>query len=173
MKIRRTSTKERSLESIRFVAFDFDGVFTDNRVVVSENGLESVICNRSDGVGLAMLREIGIGTAIISTEENPVVAARARKLNIDCYGGSLNKVKTLEGIISPMNIPLSDVAFLGNDVNDLDCLKSVGFPVAVADAFEEVKRISRVVLKKKGGQGAVREFCEMIYRSQNPRDLKR
>jgi len=152
------------LENIKIVFFDFDGVFTNNQVIISQTGEESVICNRSDGLGLSMLRNMNIDMAIISTETNPVVKMRADKLKIDCYQACEDKLKILKDIINKKNIPIEQVAYVGNDINDITCLNSVGLPVAVADAYHQVKKTSKIILKKKGGYGAVREFCEILYK---------
>lgn len=151
-----------NFKKIKAVVFDFDGVFTDNRVIVSEDGKESVICNRSDGIGLEMLRSLGIPITIISTEKNPVVAIRAKKLELPVEHGVGDKIKELEKFSKAVNVDFENIAYLGNDVNDAECMKKVGFPAAVADAVEDIKVISSFVLNKKGGKGAVREFCELI-----------
>lgn len=152
--------------TIKLVVFDFDGVFTDNRVIVSEDGKESVICNRSDGIGLSMLRKQGIEMIILSTEKNKVVEHRAKKLQLECHYNIDNKLKYLKLLLKQKGISLKNTAFLGNDINDYDCLKNVGLPVVVADAFPEVKKIAKIILTKKGGEGAVREFCELLSNSK-------
>ena len=110
---------------IRLIAFDFDGVFTDNMVYVFEDGSEAVRCFRSDGIGLQKLNNLGIETIIISTEANPVVSARARKLKIDCVQDCEDKRGALEDRIAKTGISLDQVAFVGNDINDLACLTCV------------------------------------------------
>ena len=110
------------IKNIRFVAFDFDGVFTDNMVYVLEDGREAVRCNRSDGIGLQKLKKLKIETAIISTEPNPVVSARARKLNLKCFQDCHDKRAVLDEITQRLGISLAETAFMGNDVNDLPCL---------------------------------------------------
>ena len=155
------------IKNIKAIIFDFDGVFTDNRVIVYEDGKESVICNRSDGFGLEMVRSLGIPMKIISTEENPVVAHRAKKLKLPVSHGVDDKLAELTKYSNETNIQISDFAYVGNDINDLQCMKKVGFPVAVADAVEDIKLISTLILNKKGGDGAVRELCELIYKSYN------
>lgn len=151
------------IKNIQLLVFDFDGVFTNNKVIVSESGEESVICDRSDGIGLAMLRSLGIEMIILSTESNKVVTKRAEKLKIQCRQGIPDKLVELHSIAMEYNISLDRMAYLGNDINDLDCLKAVGLPVVVADAYPQVKEIATLILKKNGGDGAVREFCEFLY----------
>ena len=152
-------------KEIKALVFDFDGVFTDNRVIVSENGKESVICNRSDGIGLEMLRSLGIPMTIISTEKNPVVAFRAKKLKLTVAHGVKNKIEKLEKFSSSVNVSYEHIAFVGNDINDTECMKKVGFPIAVSDAVDEIKLIAKHLLNRNGGNGAVRELCELIYKS--------
>lgn len=157
-----------NFKDIKAVVFDFDGVFTDNRVIVSEDGKESVICNRSDGIGLEMLRRLGIPMIIISTEKNPVVVFRAKKLKLPVVHGVENKIKELKKYSQITGIGIEKFAYVGNDINDIECMNAVGFPIAVADAVEDIKKISLFVLSKKGGDGAVRQLCELIFKtSQN------
>jgi len=152
----------QAFEAVRFVAFDFDGVFTDNMVYVIEDGREAVRCNRGDGIGLSRLREIDIGTAIISTEVNPVVKARAKKLKISCVNGCDDKLGALTQMLDAAGLDLKQAAFVGNDINDLPCLEKVGLPIVVADAHESVISSAKYRTTKAGGLGAVREVCDMI-----------
>ena len=143
------------------VVTDFDGVHTDDRVLVGEDGGEFVVTNRSDGMGVRMLREAGVPLLILSTEVNPVVSARARKLGVDVRQGLDDKAGALLEWSTAKGFDLSRVAYLGNDVNDLACLALVGWPVAVADAHPLVVAAARVVLTRRGGDGAVRELAEL------------
>lgn len=152
------------LAKIRLVAFDFDGVFTDNMVYVLENGTEAVRCFRSDGLGLQKLEQLGIETVIISTEANPVVSARARKLKIRCVQDCLDKRAALESIVKESGISLAEVAFVGNDINDLPCLECVALPIVVQDAHPDVVSTARYQTKNPGGHGAVREVCDLFER---------
>lgn len=155
------------IAKIRLVAFDFDGVFTDNMVYVLENGTEAVRCFRSDGLGLHKLEQLGIETVIISTEANPVVSARAHKLKIRCLQDCRDKRAALESIAKELGISLSEVAFVGNDINDLPCLTCVALPIVVQDAHPDVVSTARYQTKNPGGHGAVREVCDLFekYRS--------
>jgi len=153
--------KERIFKT-RLIAFDFDGVFTDNMVYVFEDGSEAVRCCRGDGIGLQKLKQLGIETVIISTESNPVVSARAAKLKIRCFQNCKDKRKTLESLAQEMGISLTEVAFVGNDINDLACLTSVGLPIVVQDAHLDVMPLSAYCTKKRGGSGAVREVCDVF-----------
>jgi 3-deoxy-D-manno-octulosonate 8-phosphate phosphatase (KDO 8-P phosphatase) len=147
---------------IRLVAFDFDGVFTDNTVYVLEDGSEAVRCFRSDGIGLQKLKQLKIETVIISTESNPVVSARAAKLKMRCVQNCEDKRKTLESLAQEMGISLVEVAFVGNDINDLACLTSVGLPIVVQDAHPDVIPLAAYHTRNRGGHGAVREVCDLF-----------
>jgi YrbI family 3-deoxy-D-manno-octulosonate 8-phosphate phosphatase len=136
-------------------------------VYVFENGSEAVRCFRSDGIGLQKLEKMGIKTVIISTEANPVVSARARKLKMECVQNCSDKRAVLEEFAGNMGITLDEVAFVGNDVNDLACLTCVALPIVVRDAHPDVIAAARYRTKKPGGCGAVREICDLfeMYRS--------
>lgn len=148
--------------AIQLLVLDFDGVMTDNRVLVDEGGHEAVWVHRGDGWGIARLREAGLPVVVISTETNPVVAARCRKLQIDSIQGCDDKLAALQQLASERNIDRGSIAYVGNDVNDLDCLKWVGFPIAVADAESEVLAVTKRITSKAGGWGAVREVADWI-----------
>jgi len=152
-------------KNIKAVIFDFDGVFTNNLVIVSEDGKESVICNRSDGIGLEMLRKLNMPMMIVSSEINPIVKFRAKKLRLPVVHGVKNKLEEIIKFCESNKFSLDDIAFVGNDINDAESMRKVGFPVAVADAVYSIKKISLIILEKNGGTGAVREFCELIYNS--------
>lgn len=147
---------------LRLVAFDFDGVFTDNSVYVTQDGIESVRCVRSDGLGLQKLAALGIATIIISTETNPVVTARSRKLSVRCIQGCDDKRAALENVIAELGVSMAETAFVGNDVNDLECLKVAGLPIVVADAHQDVLPYAAFRTETRGGYGAVREICDLI-----------
>jgi 3-deoxy-D-manno-octulosonate 8-phosphate phosphatase (KDO 8-P phosphatase) len=151
------------LERVRFVAFDFDGVFTDNRVWVNERGEEMLVFSRSDGLGLRRLDEVGVGYLIVSMERNPIVGARAQKLQAECFQGVDDKLTLLHERVGD---DLSDVAYVGNDINDADCLRAVGLPVVPADGWPEVQQLARMVLSRPGGNGCVRELCDAIWEAK-------
>ena len=154
--------------TIQAIIFDFDGVFTDNRVIVNENGQESVICNRSDGFGISAIKKYGISLLVLSKEKNPVVQKRCEKLGMPCVQGIDDKKTFLAAWLRENAIDLNHVIYLGNDVNDIECLKYVGCGVVVADAHDDAKRAAKIVLKNNGGQGAVRELCDLVM-SRNKR----
>ncbi len=149
--------------NIKLVVFDFDGVFTDNCVIVNQFGEESVKCWRSDGIGLTRLKSIGIEILILSTETNIVVQKRSEKLNVKCIQGVNDKALVLEEYCTKLGIDLTNTVFVGNDINDISAFKIVGLPIGVADSYPEV--IDNVVFQSKrpGGYGAVREICDLIY----------
>jgi N-acylneuraminate cytidylyltransferase len=153
--------------SIDLVVFDFDGVFTDNRVIVLQDGREAVICNRSDGMGVSLLKKQGMKMLVLSTETNPVVAARCQKLGLDYVHGIENKLEKLRALAAERDIPLSRIAYLGNDVNDLECLRAVGLAVVPADAHLAVHSFAKLKLNNRGGEGAVREFCDFMLLNFN------
>jgi N-acylneuraminate cytidylyltransferase len=152
----------RNLADIALLVLDFDGVLTDNAVMVSEDGLESVRCNRSDGWGIARLREQGVEVVIMSTETNAVVSARARKLAVEAFSAVDDKATALQRLIEQKRIDAARVAFVGNDVNDLPAMEVAGLAIAVADAVPDVRRAAHLVTEERGGQGAVREVCDLL-----------
>jgi YrbI family 3-deoxy-D-manno-octulosonate 8-phosphate phosphatase len=150
--------------AIDLVVFDFDGVFTDNRVLVSSDGRESVICDRGDGHGISRLRQLGIPLIVMSTERDPVVAGRCRKLGLECLQGVDDKLAALRRLLHDRGAALSNTIYVGNDVNDLSCLKAVGCAVVPEDAHADVRSHAHVVLRRSGGRGAVRELCDAILK---------
>lgn len=159
---------EEEIRKIKLVALDFDGVFTDNRVFIDENGRESVVCDRSDSLGLKMLREKrpDITVLVISKETNNVVRARCDKLNIACKTGIDDKLTVLKEIVKEMKLNPEQVAYLGNDVNDLECIAYAGIGVAVADSDPRVLEVADYRTRKNGGRGAIREFIDIILNQQ-------
>jgi 3-deoxy-D-manno-octulosonate 8-phosphate phosphatase (KDO 8-P phosphatase) len=156
----------RALRAVRLAVFDFDGVFTDNRVWVNERGEETVVCCRADGYGLRRLAEAGVESLIVTSETVPVAAARARKLGVECVQGAEDKLAVLREAAARRGFSLAETAYLGNDVNDADCLAAVGLPVVPADAWPEVRPLALWVLSRRGGEGCVREFCDAVWRAR-------
>ena len=155
------------LSTVKLIAFDFDGVFTDNTVYVTQGGVESVRCWRSDGLGLSRLQSIGVHVFIISTEENPVVTVRANKLKMPCKQGVEDKAAAILQTCTELGIEPEHTMFVGNDINDIPAFKSVGLPVAVADAYPEVDPYVLFQTEKSGGLGAVREICDLVFNARN------
>ena len=154
------------LQVVRLAVFDFDGVFTDNSVWVDQDGTESVRCCRADGFGLARLREVGVDAVILTTETVPVAVARAKKLDVDCRYGLFDKLAALHEEADSRSVALAQTAYIGNDVNDAECLRAVGLPVCPADAWPEVAGLARWTLERRGGEGCVREFCDAVWSAQ-------
>ncbi|MBZ5559488.1 MAG: HAD hydrolase family protein [Acidobacteriia bacterium] len=155
------------LRRVRLVVFDFDGVFTDNTVYVSQDGVESVRCWRGDGLGIATLTQAGVDTVIVSKETNPVVSARSRKLAMRCVQGCDDKLSAVRALAAELGVTLEDVAFVGNDINDLACLEAVGLPIVVQDAHHDVLGAAVYRTTACGGRGAVREVCDAIVSARN------
>jgi YrbI family 3-deoxy-D-manno-octulosonate 8-phosphate phosphatase len=154
-------------EKIELLVLDFDGVLTDNRVWVDQDGREIVAANRSDSYGINLLRQAGVETVVISKETNPVVAARCRKMNVPFIQGEDDKASALKKVLTERKIDPANVVFIGNDVNDLPCFPLVGWAVAVADALPEVARQADFVLSRSGGHAAVREMCDLILQRKS------
>jgi len=146
----------------QLVVFDFDGVFTDNRVLVDQDGRESVFCDRGDGMAIEWLNRSGIRGLILSKERNPVVAARAKKVGLPVAQAVDGKAEFLKQWCAEKGVDLAKVIYVGNDFNDLECFEIVGCAVAVGDAVPEVKEAADAVLSRPGGCGAIRELIEMI-----------
>ncbi|MDP4504299.1 N-acetylneuraminate synthase family protein [Nonomuraea sp. G32] len=144
------------------VITDFDGVHTDDRAYVDSDGREMVLVSRSDGMGVSLLRRSGVKVLIMSTEHNPVVAARARKLGVPVLQGLADKRTVLRDWLRIEGLDPARVAYVGNDVNDLGPMGEVGWPVATPDAHPRVRAAARVVLTTAGGSGAVRELCDRV-----------
>lgn len=159
---RRRRNLQALPDPISGLVMDFDGVFTDNRVIVFQDGREAVFCDRGDGMGLDRLKRSGLPLLVLSTEENPVVRARCEKLGILCQQGISDKISALEEWITKNNLNPSETIYVGNDINDLACLRYVGCGVAVGDAYPEVKMSARITLTAPGGNGAIRELCDLI-----------
>jgi YrbI family 3-deoxy-D-manno-octulosonate 8-phosphate phosphatase len=149
---------------IELVIFDFDGVITDNRVWTDQDGREMVASSRSDSLRIKQLRQAGINVLILSSEPNPVVAARAKKIGVESISGVELHAKgsRMRQVLEQKKIKAGNVVYVGNDINDLPCFEIAGWAVAVADAYPEVIRAADFVLSRGGGQGAVREVCELI-----------
>jgi N-acylneuraminate cytidylyltransferase len=158
----RPGSRRAFPEDPRLVVFDFDGVMTDNRVWVDEDGTESVACNRSDGLGLERLRRLGLDLFVLSTEANPVVSARCRKLGLSLEQSVASKADRLQCLLRERGVAAADVVYVGNDVNDADCMRIVGCSVAVADAHPDVRHLADIMLTRPGGHGAVRELCDRL-----------
>ncbi len=149
---------------VSFIVFDFDGVFTDNRVWVDQTGREAVAAHRGDGMGVALLKRAGVAMLILSTEENPVVAARARKLGLPVLHGVEDKAAALRAYMAEHGLRAEESIYIGNDINDIPCFEVVAWAAVVADAHPEAKRAADAVLPQPGGHGAVRALADRLLR---------
>jgi 3-deoxy-D-manno-octulosonate 8-phosphate phosphatase (KDO 8-P phosphatase) len=156
------------LDAIRAVGFDFDGVFTDNKVWIGQDGAEWVRCDRGDGLAIRMLQAAiarGLMRAevfILSRERNPVTEARARKIGLECHSGCDDKLAFVEARLRAAEAGFAQLVYVGNDLNDLPVMTRAGFSVAPADAHDRVRQIASVVLPQRGGEGFVRAFVEHL-----------
>ncbi|MEW6577694.1 MAG: acylneuraminate cytidylyltransferase [Chloroflexota bacterium] len=149
-------------QPVAALVLDFDGVFTDNRVIVNQDGREAVLCDRSDGLGIARLKQLSVPILVLSTEENPVVQRRCEKLGIECIQGLGDKLATLKEWASARALSLAHMIYVGNDDNDVLCMEAVGCGVAVADAYPAARAAARFALESPGGRGAIREIADLI-----------
>jgi YrbI family 3-deoxy-D-manno-octulosonate 8-phosphate phosphatase len=144
------------------ILFDFDGVLTDNRVWVFQDGREAVACSRADGLAFDWFRAASLPVWIVSTERNEVVTRRAQKLKVPALQAVTDKAVALRTLAEEQNFALDRLIFVGNDVNDLPAMRLVGYPIAVADAHQAVLDIAAYRLATRGGQGVAREIAETI-----------
>jgi 3-deoxy-D-manno-octulosonate 8-phosphate phosphatase (KDO 8-P phosphatase) len=155
------------MRKVKMLLLDVDGVMTDGRIVMDSQGRELKHFNVRDGHGLVMVQRHGISVGILTGRKSDVVEHRARDLKItEVYQGALNKKEVFEKILEKNHLKPEDIAYMGDDIVDIPVLKRVGFSVAVADALEVVKKAVDYVTVSKGGQGAVREVCDMLLQAQ-------
>jgi len=153
----------QKLKQIKLLITDCDGVLTDGGMYYSESGDELKKFNTKDGMGISILKEQGIIVAIITGEDVELVKKRARKMNVDeVHCGVKNKLEVYLKLIEKYDLNEQQVAYIGDDINDAEVMRRVGVPISVNDGMNQVKEIARYVTKKNGGEGAVREVCELI-----------
>ncbi len=165
----------KKLQNISLIALDFDGVLTDNKVIHDQNGKESVLRSRADSLAIDLLDESGLynkknykslthklDIVILSRESNKVVLSVAQKIKIKCQNSICKKCDALKKEAELRNIDLKKVLFIGNDLNDFECMQASGVSVAVADSVPQIIECADYVTLQKGGQGAFREVCELI-----------
>ena len=148
-------------EKIKLFVYDFDGVMTNNKAYVDNQGNEFVQVNRADGLGISEIKKIGFKQIILSSEKNLVVSARAKKVQISCIQGVENK-NVLINYCNSNKLKLSDVAYIGNDINDYEVMRSVGYTFCPKDAHNDIKNISDYVFLTSGGDGVIRELYDLI-----------
>ena len=150
------------MNSLSLIVYDFDGVMTNNKAYVNEEGQEMVQVNRGDGLGISLIKKLGIKQIILSTETNPVVSVRAKKLNIDCFQGVDDKVMMIKQFCSQYDYNVKKVGYVGNDINDMEAMKIVEYSFCPADAHSDILKISKYILRSKGGEGVIRELYDLI-----------
>jgi 3-deoxy-D-manno-octulosonate 8-phosphate phosphatase (KDO 8-P phosphatase) len=161
----------KKIKLINYLILDVDGVLTDGSIIIDDLGNETKHFNVRDGHGLKLLMRAGIDIILITGRTSQVVEHRARELGItEVYQGAKNKVEILEEIFRKNNISGESVAYIGDDIVDIPVFKKVGLSVAVADASEHARKSADYISKSNGGQGAVREICEMILMVQGKWD---
>lgn len=172
---RRVKTRWPNIAAVHTIVFDFDGVFTDNKVYVSQSGEEFVRCDRSDGLAIDFLRRYrdrspqALQFFIVSTERNPVVEARARKLRIEVHQDVRDKLAFITAYLGKRSEPdpFAGLVYVGNDLNDLAVLRRAGFSIVPSDAHPKVQAIASAVLPHNGGSGFVRAAVEKLLRIDN------
>jgi 3-deoxy-D-manno-octulosonate 8-phosphate phosphatase (KDO 8-P phosphatase) len=159
--------QDRALK-IKMVIMDVDGTLTDGTLLILSDGEELKSYNVKDGTGILLARLAGLKTAIISGKTSKSLEKRAERLKIaEVHQGILDKKKTLDEILAKNKLNLEEIAYIGDDLGDLEVIKSVGLAAAVADAHPEIKKQSHFICKNPGGKGAVREFIEFILQAQD------
>ncbi len=152
-------------KKIKLLALDFDGVLTDGAVYIFQDGREVVRCSRKDGLGIELLKKAGILVGIISKETNPVVRARAKKLGVPCWQGvkdGKGKLAILKKLAVIHALSREEIAYMGDDINDLEALEYAGLAITVFDGHAKVKKVADYITRAKGGDHAVREVAECI-----------
>jgi len=153
-----------NIDKLDALVFDFDGVLTNNQVYVNENGKESVVCSRADGLAFDVLRKLSMPAYIVSTEKNLVVSARAKKIKIPVLQGVGDKVKVIQDLSIKDKFDLKKILYVGNDLNDYKAMQLCGYSACPSDSHKKIKSISSIVLNNKGGYGVVRELLEEVFK---------
>lgn len=153
------------MNKVKLFVMDVDGVLTDSSIYIGQKGEIMKRFNVKDGVGIKLLHENKIKTAIITSRKSDIVKNRSKELNINyVFQGVKNKFRALKNLSNKLKIPFSNIAYIGDDLHDLQILKEVGLPICPNDAVKEVKKASKIITKKDGGNGCVREICEFIIK---------
>ena len=150
------------LAKLKALMFDFDGVLTDNKVYVSEDGKEMVRCNRGDGLAFDAFRLLGLPVFIVSREANAVVGARASKLRTPLLQAVSNKLEAVIALAKKEGFSLPEILFVGNDLNDFDVMTASGMSACPSDSHPRIREIATYILESKGGEGAAREVAERL-----------
>jgi 3-deoxy-D-manno-octulosonate 8-phosphate phosphatase (KDO 8-P phosphatase) len=161
---RQQNSRRRKIrsEDIELIVYDFDGVMTNNTFMLREDGMESVIVNRSDGLAVEILKSKGIPQLILSKEHNKIVRTRAAKLGIPVLQGIDDKKTVLLEYCKRNAVDLKNIVYIGNDLNDAPVMNVVGFPIAPQDAYPEAKKAAKFIIATHGGGGVIRELLNII-----------
>jgi len=161
------------LRRVRMLIMDVDGVLTDAGMYYSETGDELKKFNTRDGHGITLLHAAGVLTAIVTRERTAIVTRRAQKLKIqECHQGILDKLPVVQDLLARHSLSAAQACYIGDDVGDLEAMRHVGLPVAVADAMPPIKKVAKYITTKKGGEGAVREICDLILAMRTTRPTR-
>ena len=152
-----------NINNIDAFVFDFDGVLTNNLVYLNQEGVESVVCSRADGLAFDVLRKLKKPTFILSTEKNSVVTMRAKKLKIPAIQGVSDKVEAIKELADKKKYNLKSILYVGNDLNDYLVMQVCGYTACPIDSHPRIKEISENILTAKGGNGVVRELLEQVF----------
>ena len=175
MRIKQNSHRRKiRSDEIELIVYDFDGVMTNNTLILREDGMESIVVNRSDGLAIEILKSKGIPQLILSKELNKIISTRAAKLGIPVLQGINEKKTALLEYCKHNSVDISNVVYIGNDLNDVSVMTVVGFPIAPQDAYPEAKRVAKFIIAVNGGCGVIREFLNIIKfeESRNERTHK-
>lgn len=157
-----------SAKKIRLAIFDIDGVLTDGRLYLLDDGQNLKAFHCHDGLGIKLLAKTGISTAVITSHRSTLIDKRMAQLQVaHVYQGIENKITAYEDLVAKLNVKDDEVAYMGDDLPDIAIIRRVGFGVAVANAVDMVKQFARYTTQRNGGEGAVREVCELIMQAQN------
>jgi 3-deoxy-D-manno-octulosonate 8-phosphate phosphatase (KDO 8-P phosphatase) len=163
-----SDTIASAAKKIRLAVFDMDGVLTDGRLYLLDDGQNLKAFHCHDGLGIKLLAKTGIITAVITAHRSALIDKRMAQLQVDhVYQGVENKITAYEELISTLNVRDDEVAYMGDDLPDIAIIRRVGLGIAVANAADMVKQFALYTTHRNGGEGAVREVCELIMQAQN------
>ncbi len=158
-------------QKIKLIIFDVDGVLTEGHIIFGQDGEALKAFHSQDGMGISLAHKAGLKTAIITGRESQIVHRRATELKIgDIHQGAIDKVTALRELMQKHSLTLEQIAYVGDDINDLPVMVQVGLPCAVANAVSEVKAVAKYTSARQGGNGAVRDILEYILKAQNAWD---
>ena len=160
-----------NFNDIKLFVFDFDGVLTNNKFFLDENGFESVQLSRSDGLAFSILNKLNKKVLILSTEKNPIVTLRANKLNVEVIQGCEDKLQSLEKYIKKNQINFADIFYVGNDLNDFNVMKNCGYSACPNDSHYKIRQNAHNTLSSNGGEGVIREIIENLFKIKIEKEI--